>query len=275
MRRLPLSPRGRHFRGRARARQMLRLPRAAHGHIRAREALHRRLCDAQPRDSLAGLCAPARECLFLARRPHQARASGLPAMPWPAGRERYAGPRPRRPHQRLQRIARFSEYGCLRGLPSPERRGQQLPGLPQVRDLMGFTRRDLLTFTGGSAAGLMLTPVPWSLLRDTAVLSENWPGIPQPLHGEIRTRYTTCTLCPAGFGVRARCVGDRPVSLLRDTAVLSENWPGIPQPLHGEIRTRYTTCTLCPAGCGVRARCVGDRPVSLAGVPGHPASRGV
>jgi menaquinone reductase, molybdopterin-binding-like subunit len=90
---------------------------------------------------------------------------------------------------------------------------------------MGFTRRDLLTFTGGSAAGLLLTPVPWSLLRDTAVLSENWPGVPQPSHGEIRTRYTTCMLCPAG--------------------------------------------------CGVRARCVGDRPVSLAGVPGHPASRGV
>jgi len=90
---------------------------------------------------------------------------------------------------------------------------------------MGFTRRDLLTFTGGSAAGLMFTPVPWSLLRDTAVLSENWPGVPQPLHGEIRTRYSTCTLCPAG--------------------------------------------------CGVRARCVGDRPVSLAGVSGHPASRGV
>ena len=90
---------------------------------------------------------------------------------------------------------------------------------------MGFTRRDLLTFTGGSAAGLLFTPVPWSLLRDTAVLSENWPGIPRPPHGEIRTRYTTCTLCPAG--------------------------------------------------CGVRARCVGDQPVSLAGVPGHPASRGV
>ena len=90
---------------------------------------------------------------------------------------------------------------------------------------MGFTRRDLLKFTGGSAAGLALTPVPWGLLRDTALVSENWPGIPHP-----------------------------------------------PQ---GEIRTRYTTCTLCPAGCGVRARCVGDQPVNLAGVPGHPASRGV
>jgi anaerobic selenocysteine-containing dehydrogenase len=90
---------------------------------------------------------------------------------------------------------------------------------------MGFTRRDLLTFTGGAAAGLALTPVPWGLLRDSSLVSETWPGVPRPAHGEIRTRYTTCTLCPAG--------------------------------------------------CGVRARCVGDQPVSLAGVPGHPASRGV
>jgi anaerobic selenocysteine-containing dehydrogenase len=78
---------------------------------------------------------------------------------------------------------------------------------------MGLTRRDLLKFTGGSAAGLALTPLPWGLLRDTAVLSENWPGVPRPAHGEIHTRYTTCTLCPAACGVRARCVGDRPVSL--------------------------------------------------------------
>jgi hypothetical protein len=78
---------------------------------------------------------------------------------------------------------------------------------------MGFTRRDLLKFTGGSAAGLAFTPVPWRLLRDSALVSENWPGVPQPAQGEIRTRYTTCTLCPAACGVRARCVGDQPVSL--------------------------------------------------------------
>ena len=78
---------------------------------------------------------------------------------------------------------------------------------------MGFTRRDLLKFTGGSAAGLALSPVPWGLLHDTSLLSENWPGIPHPPRGEIRKRYTTCTLCPAGCGVRARCVGDQPVSL--------------------------------------------------------------
>ncbi|HVN05163.1 MAG TPA: hypothetical protein VMT86_12135 [Bryobacteraceae bacterium] len=78
---------------------------------------------------------------------------------------------------------------------------------------MGFTRRDLLKFTGGATVGLVLTPVPWGLLRDTALLSETWPGVPQPARGEVRTRYTTCTLCPAACGVRARCVGEQPVSL--------------------------------------------------------------
>src|SRR4029077_16170467 len=43
--------------------------------------------------------------------------------------------------------------------------------------------------------------------------SENWPGIPRPLRGEIRTKFTNCGLCPAGCAVRARCVGEQPVSL--------------------------------------------------------------
>lgn len=78
---------------------------------------------------------------------------------------------------------------------------------------MKTTRRDLFKFAGGSAAGLMLTPVPWRLVTDAALWSENWPGIPRPARGEIRTRFTHCALCPAGCAVRARCVGDQPVAL--------------------------------------------------------------
>ena len=78
---------------------------------------------------------------------------------------------------------------------------------------MGLGRRDLLKLVGGGAAGLFLTPVPWRLIGGVAIRTESWPGVPDPPRGEVRTRYTTCTLCPAACGVRARCVVDQPVSL--------------------------------------------------------------
>ena len=60
----------------------------------------------------------------------------------------------------------------------------------------------------------MFTPAPWRLITDTALWSENWPGIPRPASGEIKTRYTHCALCPAGCAVRARLVGEQPVALM-------------------------------------------------------------
>ncbi len=79
---------------------------------------------------------------------------------------------------------------------------------------MKTTRRDLFKFAAGGTAGLLLTPAPWRLVTDTALWSENWPGIPRPARGEFRTRFTHCTLCPAGCAVKARCVGDQPISLI-------------------------------------------------------------
>jgi hypothetical protein len=78
---------------------------------------------------------------------------------------------------------------------------------------MQTTRRNLLQFVGGSAVGALFTPAPWRLITDAALWSENWPGIPQPARGEIRTCFNHCSLCPAGCAVRARCVGEQPVSL--------------------------------------------------------------
>ena len=78
---------------------------------------------------------------------------------------------------------------------------------------MKTTRREIMMFAGGSAVGVLFTPAPWRLITDSALWSENWPGIPRPARGEIRARYTNCSLCPAGCAVRARCVGDQPVTL--------------------------------------------------------------
>ena len=78
---------------------------------------------------------------------------------------------------------------------------------------MKSTRREIMMFAGGSAVGVLFTPAPWRLITDSALWSENWPGIPAPARGEIRARFTNCSLCTAGCAVRARCVGDQPVQL--------------------------------------------------------------
>lgn len=105
---------------------------------------------------------------------------------------------------------------------------------------MKATRRDLFKFAAGGTVGLALTPMPWRLVTNTALWSENWPGIPRPLRGEIRTRFTHCTLCPAGCAVKARCVGDQPVSLggLPDQPLCAFGLTGHQMPFHANRITR-------------------------------------
>jgi anaerobic selenocysteine-containing dehydrogenase len=78
---------------------------------------------------------------------------------------------------------------------------------------MSVSRRDVFKFGAGSAAGLALTPLPWKLLDDTSIWTQNWSWVPKVPRGEIKTKYSACTLCPAGCGLKARCVGEQPVSL--------------------------------------------------------------
>ena len=69
---------------------------------------------------------------------------------------------------------------------------------------MKVTRRDLLVWSAGAAAGLMVTPVPWKLLDDTSIWSQNWPWIQQPARGPVEVKQTSCTLCPNGCGMKVK-----------------------------------------------------------------------
>jgi len=69
---------------------------------------------------------------------------------------------------------------------------------------MKFSRRDLLIGSAGATAGLLLTPVPWKLLGDVSIWTQNWPWIPQPARGPVETKQTFCTLCAGGCGIRVR-----------------------------------------------------------------------
>jgi hypothetical protein len=69
---------------------------------------------------------------------------------------------------------------------------------------MKVTRRDLLVWSAGAAAGLLATPVPWKVLDDVSIWSQNWPWIPQVARGPVEVKQSFCTLCPKGCGLRVR-----------------------------------------------------------------------
>lgn len=72
------------------------------------------------------------------------------------------------------------------------------------RQEMKFTRRDLLVWGAGAAAGIVATPVPWKVLDDVSIWSQNWPWIPQPPRGPVEAKASFCTLCPNGCGLRVK-----------------------------------------------------------------------
>ncbi len=95
-----------------------------------------------------------------------------------------------------------------------------------------FNRRDILKLVGGGMAGMAFTPIPWKLIDDLSIWTQNWSWMPIPLKGEINSKYSICTICPAGCAIRARCVKGQPVSL----------WGIKDHPVNGGA--------LCPPGLG-------------------------
>ena len=78
---------------------------------------------------------------------------------------------------------------------------------------MKVSRRDLLIGSAGVTAGFLFTPVPWKLLGDVSIWTQNWPWIPQPAHAPVETKLSACTLCPNGCGVRVRMAAHYPVGI--------------------------------------------------------------
>ena len=136
---------------------------------------------------------------------------------------------------------------------------------------MTTTRRNAVKFIAGSAVGVMFTPAPWHFIRDTALWSENWPGIPEPKRGPVTFKTAQCTLCPGGCAVKARCVADRPVSLAGvDGGLCPLGVTGHHLPYHPR---RLKNGPVEEARAAVQsAMARGARPAVLDTRPGRPAS---
>ena len=78
---------------------------------------------------------------------------------------------------------------------------------------MKIGRRSFLSFIIGGAAGTAITPLPWKLMDDASIWSQNWPWTPVPPDGEYSFVNTVCSLCPGGCGITVRKVDDRAVKI--------------------------------------------------------------
>jgi anaerobic selenocysteine-containing dehydrogenase len=76
---------------------------------------------------------------------------------------------------------------------------------------MGLDRRGFISFLVGGAAGTLFTPVPWKLLDDVSIWTQNWPWIPKVPKGAHYKTNTTCKLCPAGCGLSIEQIKNKPV----------------------------------------------------------------
>ncbi|MDR2161310.1 MAG: molybdopterin-dependent oxidoreductase [Desulfovibrio sp.] len=83
---------------------------------------------------------------------------------------------------------------------------------------MGFDRRQFLKaaagFGAGAAAGALVTPLPWTLLDDIAIWSQNWSWIPSLKGGPSSFVPAVSKTCPSSAALTVRLAGGRPVRVL-------------------------------------------------------------
>jgi len=85
---------------------------------------------------------------------------------------------------------------------------------------MKIDRRSFLALSIGSTAGIHLTPLPWKLMDDMSIWTQNWPWTPVPADGAVNYVSSVCGLCPAGCGIMVRKIDNRAVKI--------EGLPGYP-----------------------------------------------
>jgi anaerobic selenocysteine-containing dehydrogenase len=71
---------------------------------------------------------------------------------------------------------------------------------------MQLDRRAFVKLVAGGVGGTVLSPLPWKLLDDVSIWSQNWSWRPSPERGAATMVNTVCQLCPGGCGIRVRLI---------------------------------------------------------------------
>lgn len=121
---------------------------------------------------------------------------------------------------------------------------------------MKIDRRCFLSFGLGITAGTLFSPLPWKLMDDVSIWTQNWPWTPVPAQGEVTEVNTVCTLCPGGCGIRVRKVGKRAVKIeglsdypVNSGSICPQGFSGL-QYLYGPSRIKSPMKRVGPRGSG-------------------------
>ena len=75
---------------------------------------------------------------------------------------------------------------------------------------MKVNRRGFIKFAVGAVAGIHLTPLPWKIIDDVAIWTQNWPWVPRVTrYPDLAYAATVCSLCNGGCGINVRLVNDQ------------------------------------------------------------------
>lgn len=77
---------------------------------------------------------------------------------------------------------------------------------------MALDRRGFLTFVAGGAIGSALTPLPWKMIDDISIWTQNWPWIPRIPKGTIKTRPSIARLGSTNYGILINSAEHHPVT---------------------------------------------------------------
>jgi hypothetical protein len=143
---------------------------------------------------------------------------------------------------------------------------------------MKTNRRNILAMGGGAMAGLVFTPVPWKLLDDSSIWTQNWPWIPQPARGPVEVKAAACGLCPHGCAMRVKMAAGYPVGIasapggaLCPLAFGAHQLNWHPRRVR-EVRHRGKSATWAEAKAAFEKACAEGPVMVVDGRPGRAAS---
>ena len=136
---------------------------------------------------------------------------------------------------------------------------------------MKIDRRSFLSFVIGGAAGTALSPLPWKMMDDSSIWSQNWPWTPVPKDGAASTVDSVSTICSGGCGIQVRKIDDRAVGIQgrpgypgSDGGVCNHCLSGL-QLLYGPTRIQHPLKRIGNRGAGRWARISWDQALQEAG----------